>query len=322
VDSFNALPPAAATAAANYTDIAGLNSIRQLGGKDQRAALEQIGKQFESFFISQVFKSMRAANAVFAEDNPLNSNEMQFRQEMLDQQLSLSLTQGKGLGLAEVLVRQLGEQYGVPDRPSDGEQAPNTVTEGAPKVGLLESWISRMPSAVQSAVDAIEPVIDSVRETVSEFAMDFSSKDSFVRSLLPHAEAAAEKLGVDPKVLVAQAALETGWGQHVIEGSNNLFNIKARGWAGKSVAVNTLEYRDGLPIQEKARFRAYESIAESFHDFVDFLTAKPRYQQALASASDAPQFVRELQAAGYATDPEYANKILRVMNDDAIQSAG
>ena len=131
------------------------------------------------------------------------------------------------------------------------------------------------------------------------------------------ASEAANNLGVDPRVLVAQAALETGWGERMARTpdgrpSHNLFGIKAHGWGGAVTTVPTLEFRDGALQREVAQFRAYGSPAEAFDDYLRFLTDNPRYRQALA-AGDATGFARGLQAAGYATDPDYADKILGVM---------
>ena len=128
-------------------------------------------------------------------------------------------------------------------------------------------------------------------------------------------------------MLIAQAALETGWGKAVTrhdDGSSsyNLFNIKAdRRWDGPSVTKQTLEYRNGIAGREQAQFRAYDSFADSFNDYVDFITRQPRYQQALQHGGDAATFADELQRAGYATDPAYARKIKRIMDGPFMQSA-
>ena len=141
------------------------------------------------------------------------------------------------------------------------------------------------------------------------------SPDEFIRDLWPQAQGAAAELGVAPEVLVAQAALETGWGRSVSRGadgasSHNLFNIKAdHRWGGEHVTISTLEYRDGVAVRERADFRAYDSFEESFRDYVDFLRANPRYGDVLANANDPQAYIQGLQDAGYATDPNYAKKI-------------
>lgn len=147
---------------------------------------------------------------------------------------------------------------------------------------------------------------------------------AFIEDLWPFASKAAEELGVDPEVLLAQSALETGWGQKVITdeqglSSLNLFGIKADGrWQGDHATVTTLEFRDGVAQQERASFRSYPSRADSMSDYVDFIKNGSRYALALANASDAGSYLNALQQAGYATDPAYARKISGIMSDDAF----
>lgn len=155
--------------------------------------------------------------------------------------------------------------------------------------------------------------------------LDNSDPVSFIQSLLPSAEKAAAALGLEPLALIAQAALETGWGQRMFknsdgQNSNNLFGIKAQAnWQGKVAVVDTLEYREGVAQKEKARFRAYDSAEQSLHDYVDLIQSNPRYQSALAVASDTKAYFQRLQAAGYATDPNYAQKILSVMEGSSFK---
>ncbi len=146
----------------------------------------------------------------------------------------------------------------------------------------------------------------------------FSSQDEFVATMLPMAEAAAARIGVDPKYLVAQAALETGWGKSVMRAedgssSHNLFGIKAgQSWQGGQARAITSEFRDGAMVKETAQFRSYDSYQDSFHDLVTLLQSNDRYKEVVKSADNPEQFVRELQKAGYATDPAYASKISQI----------
>jgi flagellar protein FlgJ len=154
--------------------------------------------------------------------------------------------------------------------------------------------------------------------------VQFSSHSEFVETLMPYAEQAADELEVAPQVLIAQAALETGWGQHVQKlpngkSSYNLFNIKADSrWNGDSLKVKTLEYRDGIAQQERASFRAYDSYAESFRDYVDFIKTNPRYEMALDTVADPEGYVKGLQDAGYATDPHYADKVINIYQREVV----
>ncbi len=155
-----------------------------------------------------------------------------------------------------------------------------------------------------------------------------STPENFVMMLKPHAEKAAAELQINPDVLIAQVALETGWGKHVIhdkQGGNsfNLFNIKATGqWQGDKVNVSTLEYRDGIAANEKADFRKYTDYSESFSDYVRLLKNNPRYQQVLEAGTNSSAYAEALQSAGYATDPHYAKKIKQLLNSDALKSVG
>ena len=290
----------AAEVQSNFNDLSGLNSIRQLGSKDKDAALEKIAKQFEYILMHQMLKSMRQANAVFEKDSMFNSSETNFHRDMLDHQLTLSLAEGKGIGLADALVRQLKQSYGDVQRKSQSDNE-------------LQFQMPTSKKASQSSDD------------VQEIRWD--SPEAFVESVMPYASEAAEKLGVDPKVLISQAALETGWGKHVIRdsqgnSSHNLFNIKADSrWQGDGVSVKTLEYRKGLPKPEVASFRRYESYGQSFADYVEFIQGNPRYRQALEKADDPEAYVRELQNAGYATDPFYAEKITSIFSSDSLNVA-
>ena len=325
---------AQAAAPAAWTDLAGLNSITALGREDRGAALEAAARQFESFFVAQLLKGMRSANELFATDNPMNTSEMQFRQDMLDQQLSVSLTQGRGLGLAGMLRDSCGSSSAhrrrpwrapVPPRRPSSRRAVSTPPRAA---GGARPRVARaaLPPVVSSALRILEPVAQRARNAIAQSL--FPGKESFVRAVLPEARRAAQALGVDPRVLVAQSALETGWGQSILSdhagrSSHNLFNIKAGSyWEGRSVGVTTLEFSNGIAQQQRARFRAYGSFAESFADYIALLKSQPRYAAALANADDPSRFMRSLQQAGYATDPDYARKVMELLNDDTIAGPG
>ena len=287
----------------SYTDLNQLNDIKRLGKNDEALALKKVAKQFESMFVQMMLKNMRAANEAFGKDNPLNTSEMKFRQGMLDNQWSLSLTEGRGIGLADSLYRQLSQSYG-----SNSAADKTTGANIDPQRRAVANPYSDSFESIQKSKND-QGVLKSIK-----------SPDEFIKAMLPYAEKAAAELGVDPKVLVAQSALETGWGEHTIQDrygrtSFNLFNIKADSrWQGHSVNVPTIEYRDGVAQKESANFRRYDSIGESFDDYLNFIR-QPRYESALAVADNSEAFVNELQQAGYATDPSYAKKINAIIND-------
>ena len=294
-----------ATQADIFTDFHGLANLKSQAGRDQSAALEQTARQFEAIFFKMMLKSMRDA---VPESGLLNDDKSKFYQNMYDDQLTLSLSKNPGIGLADMIVKQLG-----------GEVSANSVSETGKT--LSDYRMVPVPDAVQSAsVIASDPVASSAIHAVPERAIE--SPEDFVRVLWPHAEEAARELGVDPKVLLAQSALETGWGQHLIRDSNgqnshNLFGIKAhRDWDGSYVTVPTLEYHEQQAVRRHEPFRAYSSFAESFQDYVNFLKSNPRYEGALNAADSADDYIQGLQDAGYATDPKYADKIRSILNRD------
>ncbi|MGI2166388.1 flagellar assembly peptidoglycan hydrolase FlgJ [Shewanella oncorhynchi] len=180
------------------------------------------------------------------------------------------------------------------------------------------------PSWSEQSLSVVEPVISgqvlptaAFRET--QKIVRFGSREEFLATLYPHAEKAAKTLGTQPEVLLAQSALETGWGQKIVRGNNgapshNLFNIKAdRRWLGDKANVSTLEFEHGVAVQQKADFRVYSDFEHSFNDFVSFIAEGDRYQDAKKVAASPTQFIRALQDAGYATDPRYAEKVIKVM---------
>ena len=312
------------SSAYNYTDFQGLAEIRQQARDGSPEAIDAAARQFEALFIQMMLKSMRDAQA---SDNPFEGDQVKFYREMFDQQLALELSRGEGIGLRESLVRELSPPADPPQAAEElvlpTQRVPaRRAAEPGSLVPALPAY-TRVPPPAPPTHRAREAApVESV-QALTPWRPD--SPQAFVETLWPHAEAAAATLGVAPEVLLAQSALETGWGRHVIrrpDGSSsyNLFGIKAHGgWQGERAHVGTLEYVNGVPERQRAAFRAYNSPAESFADYVDFLQRNPRYRHALAQAPDAEGYLRGLQAAGYATDPQYANKILRILNQDVFQ---
>jgi flagellar protein FlgJ len=290
------------SSAAVYTDFQGLTALKAGAREQSPEALRAVAKQFEALFLQMMLKSMREAG----EGDPLFDGEQtELYRDMYDKQLSLDMSE-KGIGLADVLVRQLQMQSG--DKPAVGKEL--TVPQ------RLNSVFS---PAVAAAVAGKATAV-----TADEIA---ASPEAFIQRLWPLAEKAAAKIGASPEALLAQAALETGWGKAVIRrpdgsSSHNLFNIKAdRRWDGEGVAKQTLEYRDGVAAKEVGRFRAYDSFAASFDDYVNFLQSNPRYAEALRRTDDPKAFVRSLQDAGYATDPAYARKIGNILDRGVVADA-
>lgn len=293
----------------NYTDFQGFTDLRRQAQEQSPDAIKQVAKQFESLFIQMMLKSMRDS---VEEGGLFNSKQEQMYRDMFDKQLSLNMANGDGIGLAKVIERQLG---GPVEQPAAAAREPDSY--------MRHPVYSFKPAAV---VSAMEQPYTSHAESLPEVKAGWQSPDEFLQAILPHAVNAADELGVDAKVLMAQSALETGWGQHIRnfdngDNSYSLFGIKAdQRWQGKTIAVSTLEFKDGSMQREQAQFRAYDSVGEAFSDYANFIKSNPRYQQALEHGYDAEAYARELQRAGYATDPDYAKKINRVRSSDLLQS--
>ena len=265
-------------------DVQGLNRLKVDSKTPSKETLKAAAQQFEALFLNMMLKSMRDATP---QDGMTDSEQTRMYTGMLDQQLSLKLS-SRGIGLADLMVKQLGQAL-----PPDAL----TPTLANP----AQTPASNDP--VQTAPAANQP------DHVSAFS----------QKLMPHAVEASQTTGIPAPFMMAQAALESGWGRHEVKGvngqaSHNLFGIKAGpSWKGATVDALTTEYVDGKPHQTLARFRAYESYSESFQDYAKLLKSNPRYQNVLAQGQDMAGFAQGLQQAGYATDPNYASKLMAVM---------
>lgn len=323
-----------------YTDFNGLAKLKQGAREQSPEAIKEVAKQFESVFLTMVLKSMRQAKLG---DGILDSKQSEFYQDMYDQQMAVHLAGKPGVGLADLIAKQLSpkEKSDHDEKMQAGDylnralgasgkatsQPLNKVVDAARIVQPLdESGLNRLQANLekleqsQQTVDQSWQVVEDAWQSAEGSGRTTIAKQVFMNQMLPHAQQAASELGVDAKVLLAQAALETGWGQSVIkngqgESSFNLFNIKAdKGWQGKQARVSTLEYDGAVARKEMAGFRLYDSYKQSFDDYVNFIKSNPRYSEALKKAGNAAQYVRELQKAGYATDPRYAEKVMNIFN--------
>ena len=291
-----------------YTDFQGLAKLRTAAQKDSGDALEETAQQFEALMMQMMLKSMRQAS--FGEDLTENDQSLFYR-DMYDQQIAIHLAKSGGLGLSEVIKRQLGGG-------SEHAQPPGKVLSDYRRQAAMMVPVSTGSAIDKNTTSSPVPAVSvSSVEKSAEPAID--SPEAFLRHLWPMAQEAAILLGQEPDTLLAQAALETGWGKKMIrtgDGNNsfNLFGIKAdQRWSGGKAIVPTLEYEDGVAVRQKAAFRAYDSFADSFKDYASFLQSNPRYQPAL-KANDGGSYLSSLQEAGYATDPRYAEKIKAILD--------
>jgi peptidoglycan hydrolase FlgJ len=297
-----------------YADFGGLTELKKNVEANDPRAIRAAAQQFESLFTEMMLKSMREANLG---QGLGESDQSDFYQDMYDQQLSLQISQGKGLGLADMLVQQLtrrGLIHGGGSAAGSGSSGPGAQGGSGAGAGAGVG-APASAGAASSATGAPTSRRVGGLPTGSGKAVTDRERIGFVRALTPYAQKAGALLGVSPDSLIGQAALETGWGQHVpgSDGglsSNNLFGVKAQaGWRGASVDAATTEYRGGTAASEVQSFRAYSSLQQGVNDYVTLLRRKPGYQAALGTGEDVGAFAAGLQRGGYATDPDYVQKL-------------
>lgn len=292
-------------------DIQSVGKLRLQAKQDPEAALKAVAQQFEGIFMTMMLKSMREATP---KDGMLDSEQGDLYTQLFDQQLAQKLSSGKGLGVAEMMVKQLTRSGLVASNPNQEKAA---LEKTAP-LSIAPQQLKQIDSP-----GSLRQWTERVEKTTPAFK---NAKD-FVDKLWPHAVEASKELGIPPHFLLGQAALESGWGKRTIRGQDgqdslNLFGIKAGAkWSGEVVAAATTEYVNGVPQAKREGFRAYGSYAESFRDYAALLRNNPRYQGVFGQDVDAAGFARVMQQAGYATDPMYASKLARVVNSETMRQA-
>jgi len=296
-------------------DAKSLDNLKLAAKENSPEALKAVAKQFESILMNMMLKSMRAANP---QDGAFDNEQSRMFTSMLDQQLSSNLS-AKGLGLADVLVRQLSKTTqtytDAADQLMNHESAtPSSVKDSAEKAQFPDFSIHNTkvnPAARLPDNNIINPAKSrGIGESVS----------NFLDKMFHHAKAASRSTGMPAHLMLGQAALESGWGKHEIKAadgtpSHNLFGIKATGnWKGKVVEATTTEYINGVKQKRIEKFRAYDSYADSFKDFANLMKSNPRYQNVVANVHNVSSYANAMQDAGYATDPQYAKKLSNVIN--------
>lgn len=279
-------------------DARGLDALKGQARSDPKAALAKAVTQFEALFLQQVLKQMRDA---LPQDGMLSSETTKSYTALFDQQLAQSLAT-RGMGLRKALEAQLLRGLNAGPAPD--------ATKAEGKGGALSA-----PNAVLAPPPApAAPPAKAAAPTIRGGSSVPDAVQAFIEKLRPAAEAAAASIGVPAPLLIAQAGLETGWGRSLPGGdSNNLFGVKAGGnYAGPSVAAATTEFVNGAAARVVDRFRAYASVADSLRDFGNLMRGA-RYATARANVNDPAAYARSLQQAGYATDPNYADKLTRAI---------
>ena len=279
-------------------DAQSLNELKTQAGQDPHANLRPVARQVEGMFVQMMLKSMREA---LPKDGLFSSDSSRMYTSMYDQQIAQQMTAGKGLGLAEMMVKQM----------SGGQSEPTEAPSQVPMKFPLETVTSYQNQALTQMVRKAVPKTPDGAS--NDAALSGDSKEFLAQLSLP-ARLASQQSGVPHHLILAQAALESGWGQRQIKRENgepsfNLFGVKASSsWKGPTTEITTTEYENGEAKKVKAKFRVYGSYLEALSDYVGLLSRNPRYA-AVTSAATAEQGAQALQNAGYATDPNYARKL-------------
>jgi flagellar protein FlgJ len=302
----SSLPPSAAAAApgaGTYSDLNGLAALKN-APPDSPATLRAVSQQVEALFLQMMLKSMRDATEAEGGDA---SNETSLYQDMFDKQVALTLSKRQDLGIARLFERQLGGK--TPPAAASGPAGSGALSPAAPG--------AQAPHAEADGRSRSAPAGAATEEQAAQF----------VKRVLPTISRAAQALGVNPLGMLAQAALETGWGQRMPRtadghSSLNLFGVKAGGdWSGARAVADTVEVSGGVASQRRTAFRAYATIEDSVNDFASLLASSPRYREALAAGGNAQSYVESIAKSGYATDPDYGNKLNQLLNGSTLRAA-
>jgi len=319
-------------------DAKSIDDLHLMAKQNPDEALQKVAQQFEALFMHMLLKSMREATS---KDGLFDSQQTQFFTQMYDQQLAQHIST-KGIGIADMMVQQLTRANNSIDPQTSISHTDailstinainnsSLVTDGYPSDKSRQLWPNTQVSS-NAGVPAdkfnspIEELIATVQMGSTQASKLSNHSIDFIDKLLPHAKIASQSTGIPPHFMLAQAALESGWGKHEIRHADNslsynLFGIKAgANWKGDVVEKVTTEYINGIPQKMVEKFRAYSSYAEGFNDYAKLLLDNPRYAKVLRS-TDAATFANGLQQAGYATDPLYADKLIRILNSETLQN--
>ncbi len=247
------------------------------------------------------------------EKTALKAAAQQFEATFMNMLLKTMREANEALGDDELMGSESVEFY---QTMHDEQLAATLSSKGM--LGLADLMVKQLSGTVQSRA----PKAVGVIENTAVVSDPKAQQQAFIDSVTPHAERAAKKIGVAPAALIAQAALETGWGKSLPHNGNNCFGIKAdTRWSGAAITRKTMEVESGVLTPKMASFRAYDDIGQSFDDYATFITSDARYD-AVKKADSAHHYFQYLSQAGYATDPLYAEKLRRVMASDALSKAG
>ncbi|EKS69275.1 flagellar rod assembly protein/muramidase FlgJ [Burkholderia sp. SJ98] len=315
-------------------DTQGFDALRAQAGANPQQGLKEAAKQFDAVFTQMMLKSMRDATP---SDSPFESNDSKTFTSMLDQQLSQQMS-SKGIGVADMMLKQLMRNSGAQTGADGKGGAMNTMnamqTLGGMSGGGGDLDANAGNLAAMNAMAKAYAAAQGNRNNASLAGKGYTAADSveapargngsdkvnaFVDRLAVPAQAASAATGIPARFIIGQAALESGWGKREIKHPNgatshNIFGVKAtKDWNGKTVSSVTTEYINGRPQKVVEKFRAYDSYEDALTDYASVIKNNPRYAPVIQASRDVAGFAHGMQKAGYATDPQYAKKLISIM---------
>jgi peptidoglycan hydrolase FlgJ len=302
-------------------DVQGFDAMRAQANANPQQGLKAAAKQFDAVFTQMMLKSMRDATP---SDGPFDSNDSKTFTSMLDQQLSQNMG-AKGIGVADMMLKQLMRNAGASSgTQGDGAGAGGDSSANAGNMAAMNAMAKAYANAAGSSTASSKALAGSGYSADSALTPPARGVGSdkvaeFVDRLAAPAQAASSATGIPARFIIGQAALESGWGKREIKNtdgstSHNVFGIKATSdWTGKTTSAVTTEYVDGKPQKVVEKFRSYASYGDALTDYASVLKSNPRYAPVVEASRDAAGFAHGMQKAGYATDPQYAKKLISIM---------
>jgi flagellar protein FlgJ len=305
-------------------DVQGFDAMRAQANANPQQGLKAAAKQFDSVFTQMMLKSMREATP---SDSPFDSNDSKTFTSMLDQQLSQNMG-AKGIGVADMMLKQLMRNAGAgasAGAQADGAGAGGDSSANAGNMAAMNAMAKAYANAAGSSTASSKASLGgngySADSALTPPARGVGTDKvaAFVDRLAAPAQAASSATGIPARFIIGQAALESGWGKREIKNtdgssSHNVFGIKATSdWSGKTASAVTTEYVNGKPQKVVEKFRSYDSYEDALTDYASVLKSNPRYAPVVEASRDAAGFAHGMQKAGYATDPQYAKKLISIM---------
>jgi len=325
----------------NAFDIQGLQALNN-DHIEKNTALKKAAHQFEGIFLRQLLASMRKVNDIFKKDSLFDSKSSDFYQGMWDDQMAIQLSKNSQGSIADLLVKQLTQVpmatlphlHSLPVTSSHQAEKPQPLNNLNSRVEPIHHLNKMVKSSHNPSLNQVSPTSSHVVEDITTYQtpqlqptepQSFSSRQEFIDFMKPLVQEASQLLGIKPQFLMAQAALETGWGQHLIQSqqfgsSKNLFNIKNKSdWEGKTTTKVSVEFDGNKFTKKTSKFRVYDSFKQSIQDFVNFISSSSRYKNLLKTGQQMGQYLKAIQESGYATDPGYSQKLMTILKSNIMQ---